>query len=158
MKALVGSCGMHPNAALYLQDCAAWCSATAALIRDRKWPDINLEALAEELDSLGRSQKHALKSRFKIFLIHLLTWCYQPARREHRHSWYDTILEQRSQLKRLLRDNPGLRPQVPGLLPEVFPDALRRASGETRLLARTFPAHCPWRTAQLLDANFWPLA
>lgn len=149
---------MHPNADLYTYDFAAWCSATAALLRDGKWSDIDLEALAEELDSLGRSQKRELEHRLEVLIMPLLKWRYQPERREDSHSWYDTILEQRSQLRRLLRDSPSLRPQIAALLPEVYPDAVQRAIGETRLLAACFPSTCPWSAEHLLDADFWPEA
>jgi hypothetical protein len=149
---------MGTNAALYAADFYAWCLTTAALIRARKWHDIDPESVAEEVESLGRSEKRELESRLEVLMMHLLKWCYQPERREDSHSWYDTILEQRSQLARLLRDNPSLRPQVSTLLTEGYSDARRRALGETRLLAAVFPQTCPWTSDQVLDAEFWPEA
>jgi hypothetical protein len=149
---------MGTNAELYDADFYAWCLTTAALIREKKWHDIDPESVAEEVESLGRSQKRELESRLEVLMMHLLKWCYQPERREDSHSWYDTILEQRSQLARLLRDNPSLRPQVSNLLTEGYADAHRRALGETRLLAAVFPQACPWTSEQVLDAEFWPEA
>ena len=149
---------MGSNAELYDADFYAWCLTTAVLIREGKWHDIDLESVAEEVESLGRSQKRELESRLEVLMMHLLKWRYQAERREDSHSWYDTILEQRSQIARLLRDNPSLRPQVSTLFTEGYPDARRRAIGETRLLVAVFPQACPWTAAQGLDAEFWPEA
>ena len=147
---------MGTNAELYNADFYAWCLTTAVLIREGKWYDIDPESVAEEVESLGRSQKRELESRLEVLMMHLLKWCYQPERRESSHSWYDTIVEQRSQLARLLRDNPSLRPQVSTLLTEEYPDARRRAIGETQIFAAVFPQACPWTADQVFDAEFWP--
>src|SRR2546426_7208285 len=48
------------NRTLYEQDFYDWTQKTAALIRAGKWYDLDREALAEEVESLGISQKHAL--------------------------------------------------------------------------------------------------
>jgi Domain of unknown function DUF29 len=44
---------MSTNAELYDQDFYAWTQATTALIRAGKWHDLDREALAEEVESLG---------------------------------------------------------------------------------------------------------
>lgn len=147
---------MHPNTALYDEDFFAWCLTTATLIRDGKWHEIDPAALAEEIESLGKSQRRELYSRLDVLLMHLLKWLAQPERRVESHSWEDTIEEQRIQLELLLRDNPSLRPQIPVLLPDIYRDALRHAVRATRLHAAVFPPTCPWTIAQILDADFWP--
>lgn len=171
---------MTTNTDVYATDFYAWCLTTAALVREGQWDEIDPKALAEELESLGRSQKRELESRLEVLVMHLLKWQYQPLRRVDSHSWYDTILEQRNQLQRLLRDNPSLRPQVPALLLEVYPDARERAQGHMRPSVqiglresqgqleprgqadlsegpiRPLPLACPWTDVQILDKNFWP--
>src|SRR2546421_8949719 len=117
------------NADVYTTDFYTWCLTTAALVRAGQWDDIDPEALAEELESLGKSQKRELESRLEVLVMHLLKWEYQPQGHQDSHSWYDTIVEQRSQIARLLRDNPRLRPQVPEILYDVYPDSCRRATG-----------------------------
>ena len=47
---------MESNAELYKQDFYAWTQTTAALIRAGKWDDLDREALAEEAESLEKSQ------------------------------------------------------------------------------------------------------
>src|SRR5689334_2554183 len=96
------------NGALYQEDFVAWCGLTAALIRDGKWHEVDVEVLAEEVESLGKSQQNALESRLEKLVLHLLKWRYQPEKRQRGHSWEDTIREQRRRLSRLLTQNPSL--------------------------------------------------
>lgn len=166
---------MTTNTDVYTTDFYEWCLTTAHAVRTRQWDEIDPEALAEELESLGRSQKRELESRLEVLVMHLLKWQAQPGLRVDSHSWYDTILEQRSQLHRLLRDNPSLRPLLPALLEEVYPTARQRAYGhiEPRVQAllrpalrgnadwpegssQALPRTCPWTDVQILDTDFWP--
>jgi hypothetical protein len=147
---------MSANTELYEQDFYTWTQTTAALIRGQHWAALDREALAEEIESLGRSEKREIAHRLEVLVMHLLKWRYQPTSRDQSQSWYDTIREQRSQLARVLRDNPSLRPQVPTLLNETYPEARRRALGETRLDTGRFPVTCPWQADQVLHAECWP--
>jgi hypothetical protein len=171
---------MRTTTGLYEQDFYAWTQAQAALLREGAVQDLDLTNLAEELESMGRSEKRALESDLEVLLMHLLKWQHQPDYREESHSWFDTIVEHRSRILRLLRDNPSLRPQVPALVAEVYPTACTRAliaiapgqlpgleQGAVRLpsskhllraMTRRYPlpTPCPWTPAQILDADFWP--
>lgn len=165
------------NAALYHEDFAAWCAQTAAAIRAGAWDSLDLEALAEEVESLGKRESRELESRLEVLVMHLLKWKYQPEGREEGHSWFDTIVEQRSALARLVRDNPSFRPRLPDVLTDIYPTARRRAMGEMapgmpvsgararshlshghlRLPPPMLPPACPWSVAEVLDAEFWPV-
>ena len=105
---------------------------------------------------MGKRDRRELESRLEVLTMHLLKWRYQPEGREHSHSWYDTIWEQRGQLQRLLDDSPSLRPRAATVLVQCYSRARRRALGATQLPETLFPQTCPWTTAQLLDDNFWP--
>jgi len=143
---------MGTNAELYAQDFYTWTKTTAALIRAGKWSALDREALAEEIESLGKSQHRELGSRLDVLLLHLLKWGYQPLERSG--SWRSTIRTQRRELRRLLQQNPGL----PSAVADGYPDARLDASDETGLPLATFPATCPWTLEQVLDADFWPEA
>ena len=93
---------MHTNGELYEQDFYAWTQTTADLIRAGKWDDLDREALAEEIESLGKSQYRELGSRLDVLVMHLLKWCYQP--RERSGSRRSTIRTQRRELRRLRSD------------------------------------------------------
>ncbi len=147
---------MSTNAELYEQDFYAWTQTTAALIRAGKWYDLDPEALAEEVESLGKSQQRELARRLDVLVMHLLKWRYQPSRRQEGHSWRSTIRTQRRELRRLLQQNPSLVPQAAPVIAEGYEDARLEASDETGLPLATFPPTCPWQTEQVLDAEFWP--
>ena len=147
---------MVSNAELYEQDFYGWCLTTVALIRAGKWYEIDPTAVAEELESVGRSEKHVMESRVEVLLRHLLKWRYQPERRERGRSWRSTIREQRYRLTRLMQSSPSLQPLSPPTVQEEYPHARQRASDETRLSLATFPPACPWTVTQMLDADFWP--
>jgi hypothetical protein len=173
------------NAAVYAHDFYAWCLTTAELVRSGQWDAIDPEALVEELESLGKSQKRELENRVEGLVMHLLKWQSQPSRRVDSHSWYDTIRGHRNEIARLLRDSPSLKPQVSPLLDDLYPQARAWALGEMtsythetqlrqilhqdpltqeRALSRameTFhfsfpPLQCPWTEEQILDTDFWP--
>ena len=67
---------MSTNAELYEEDFYAWTQTTAALIREGKWHDLDREAVAEEIESLGKSDWRELASRIAVLLRHLLKWRY----------------------------------------------------------------------------------
>ena len=145
---------MGSNAELYEQDFYAWTQTTAALIRAGKWYDLDREALAEEVESLGKSQHRELGSRLDVLVMHLLKWRYQSS--EHSGSWRSTIRTQRRELRRLLQQNPSLRPLGASVIADGYSDARLEASDETGLPLATFPETCPWTPEQVLEAEFWP--
>jgi hypothetical protein len=147
---------METRAELYEQDFYAWTQQQAVLLRAQKWHDLDYDNLAEEVESLGKSQRHALESRLEKLVLHLLKWQYQPDKRLREHSWQRTILEQRRRLSRLLQQSPSLRPTLPAVLHESYAYIRKRTSLETRLPEHVFPATCPWTPEQVLDDDFWP--
>jgi hypothetical protein len=141
---------------LYAEDFYLWTQQQAALLRTGKWQELDYENLAEEIESVGRSEKRELGHRLEVLLMHLLKWQYQPEGRREGHSWEDTIWEQRRQLVALLQDSPSLRHEVAPRLAQHYPAARRKAHRDTRLPDATFPVMCPWSVEQVLDEEFWP--
>jgi hypothetical protein len=62
------------NSESYKQDFYAWAMKNAALIRQGRFSEIDAEHVAEELESMGKSEKRELISRLSILLTHLLKW------------------------------------------------------------------------------------
>lgn len=143
-------------ATLYDTDFFVWTQEQAALLRDGKARDLDWEHLAEEIESLGKSDRRALASHLAGLVLHLLKWRYQPERRQTGYSWYSTIVEHRRQIALIVDDSPSLRRAQADLLTHEYPHARKQASGETRLDLTTFPPTCPWTLAQVLDDDFWP--
>ena len=149
---------MQPSQTLYDADFYLWTQQQAVLLREGKWQALDYANLAEEIESVGRSDKRELSNRLKVLVMHVLKWRYQPEGRQTGHSWDDTIWEQRGHIAAILEDSPSLRREVATRLAQQYPAARRKASRDTRLPETTFPATCPWSVEQLLDEEFWPEA
>ncbi len=141
-------------AGLYDRDFVAWTMETGQLIRAGKFEQVDWIAVAEEIESLGRSDRRELKSRLEVLLQHLLKWQYQPSHQSK--SWLRTIREQRHRLEDLLTDSPGLRSNLEEILPLVFDRSRKAASEETNLPLNNFPETCPYTFQQIFSANFFP--
>ena len=147
---------MGSHTTLYDQDFYAWTQEQAALLREGAVHELDLINLAEEIESLGISQKHALASHLRNLVMHLLKWQYQPRGRQMGHSWQSSIINARDEIATILEDVPGLQSQVEELLTRRYPAARRLAHVETGLPLATFPPVCPWDHDQVRDPNFWP--
>jgi len=144
---------MPVKSPLYDRDFFAWSRQQAELLRAGKLAEADIEHIAEEIDSMGRTEKREL-GRLSVLLLHLLKWRYQPDKRGP--SWEASIRVQRNRLADHLNDNPSLRPLLPQALTSAYRDAVLEAVAETGLAAATFPAACPWTVEQVLDCGFWP--
>jgi hypothetical protein len=131
-----------------------WTQEQAALLREGKARDLDWTNLAEEIDSVGRSQKHAVRSQLVRLLLHLLKWRDEPTHRGQ--SWQDSISDARTQIALTIEDSPSLRHFPREALAFAYRHARRKASLETRVPLATFPDTCPWDVEQVLDDAFFP--
>ena len=138
----------------YNTDFFAWTREQSALIRARRWSEIDVEHLAEEVEDMGKSEKRALESRLEILLMHLLKWQVQKDRRSN--SWRRTIKDQRRRLEKHLSENPSLKAALLEVVEDVYPSAIVAAANETGLDDEQFPANCPYSVGQILDADYLP--
>ena len=139
---------------LYDEDFLAWTEQQAAHVRAGRLDQLDLDNLAEELETMGRSEWGELENRLELLLMHMLEWDHQPARRSR--SWLGTMREQRNALRRLLRRSPSLKRDLEGTIAEVYPDARGRASDETGLSPSTFPDRLPYGVAKVHDPEAGP--
>lgn len=145
---------MNQATTLYDQDFYGWIQHNIALLRQGRWAEIDTEILIEELDSMGRRDRHELVSHLMILIAHLLKWQYQA---EHRsRSWRSSIIEQRFQITRQLELSLSLKLFLEEAVKEAYPDGMDIAMKETRLPKSTFPHTCPYTLEQLFDDEFYP--
>jgi len=85
-------------------DFYAWANEQARLLRAGRLAEADLEHIAEEIESMGKTEKRELTSRLRVLLAHLLKWAFQPAGRSM--SWRLTIQEERREVVEVLADNP----------------------------------------------------
>jgi len=140
----------------YETDFYAWLIHNADLLRQGKLAEIDLLNVAEELESMGRSQQNELISRLGVLLAHLLKWQYQANLSSR--SWNSTIVEQRLRVTRLLKTSPSLKHRLAERIAEAYTEAVKIAGAETNLPKQTFPETCPYSFEQILDEDFYPSA
>lgn len=139
---------------LYETDFYAWANEQAALLRAGKLSAADIENIAQEIESMGRTEKRELIRLLTVLILHLLKWQFQPVRRGA--SWEATIKVQRRDLVVHLNDNPSLKAKVGEAIEQAYGTALIQVSAETGLAETTFPAECPWSFEQIMEAGFWP--
>jgi hypothetical protein len=143
-----------PAGADYEQDLALWYDRQIALLRAHRFGELDLTNLIEELDSMVRNLRRELASRLEVLIMHLLKCQYQPQRISR--NWLGTLAEQRSEIDKLLEENPSFGPTLMKVADKVYRAAARRAGVETRLPGSTLPAVNPYTRDQLLDSDYVP--
>jgi hypothetical protein len=141
----------------YDTDFYAWTQAQAQALRAKDVAALDLEHLAEEIESLGKRDRRILESQLRRLLLHLLKYRYDPTP-EPRRGWRVTIREARREIADLLEDSPSLQHHPERYLARAHRIARENAMDDTGLPLAAFPEACPWAIAQVLDEDFWPEA
>ncbi|MBF0345169.1 MAG: DUF29 domain-containing protein [Nitrospirae bacterium] len=139
---------------LYASDFYKWSLKTAELLRQGRFGELDIENIAEEIESLGKSEKKELRNRLAVLIMHLLKWQYQPDKRSK--SWKSTISVQRVEIKFVLKDSPSLTHIVETIIEEAYEKAIVMFQKETRSSQIELPETCPYIFNQLIDNNFLP--
>ncbi len=139
---------------LYEQDFYRWTQQMATVLRNGPLDQLDIVNIAEEIESLGRSDKRDLRSRLTLLLMHLLKWYYQP---EHRsNSWRATLTEQRIRILDLLSESPSLVSFLEGEVSRCYENAKALAVAETGLHQDSFPETCPYALVEVLEQKSLP--
>jgi hypothetical protein len=138
---------------LYDTDTAAWASLNAELLRQRRFAEVDVQHLIEELEDMGKSERRALESHLSVLLMHLLKWAHQPSMRSN--SWRLSIENACESIRDGLDDSPSLRPvlQDPAFQGRAYSKARRSAAIETGLDVALFPLECPFDVQRLLSGD-----
>jgi len=147
-------------ATLYETDFYEWTQEQAAKLRAmaaaRVNSELDLENLAEEVESMAASDRRELVSRLEIILIHLLklAYCFYP---DPRQTWKDSVEAQRGSLDKLFEQSPSLRQLAPDMLAKAWPRALEQANRETIDLSMdVLPSVNPFPLERVLDHGYVP--
>lgn len=142
------------DATLYDTDFYAWANEQAALPRAGRLAEADVENIADEIESMGKSERRELISRLSVLFLQLLKWRYQPELRGR--SWSLTIEHQRVRLTRHLEANPSLKSQLDSAMGEAYEDARMDAERETHLARNRFPTASPFTFDEAMSPEFWP--
>jgi len=137
---------------LYQRDYRSWLQYHTLLLKESRFTELDIENLIEELESVAKRDERELCGRMIVVIAHLLKWEYQPVMRGN--SWLSSIIEQRVQIRLLLKQMPSLKGKAQDAVNEIYLEAVNIAAKETGLV--TFPAQCPYTVEQLLDEDFYP--
>ena len=83
--------------ATYTADFNLCIQQTAQRLRERRWHEIDLEHLIEEIEDLGKRERRGIASQLTRLLWHLLKWQYPPQRRTD--SCVNSITDARTQIE-----------------------------------------------------------
>lgn len=154
---------------LYDRDFYTWTQDQAAALRKGRFKGLDLEHLAEEIEDLGKSERSAIESYAARILEHALKigyWTWLGDR--NARAWRAEIRAFQKNLKRKLRDSPGLKRELDKILRDAWEEAkaeLARQAAHQGIsehkydeLAEkgeaAYPGDCPWKFDDLLNDDF----
>lgn len=131
-----------------------WTQQVADRLRARRFAELDVEHVAEEIEDMGKRDLRELNSRMEVLLAHLLKWKVQPRKRSR--SWRATVVTQRHEIKAILEDSPSLRRRLASARKSNYERAVARAAAETGLSVNIFPPDCPFSNEEILEAGLLP--
>lgn len=138
----------------YENDFYAWTIHNAQLLREGKLSEVDIEHVAEEIESMGKSERRELINRLAVLIAHLLKWKFQPERRSN--SWKYTIEEQRDEVIELLEESPSLKYEIQDKLNRAYRKATLWAATEMGVNKSIFEDECPFNLENILNKDFYP--
>ena len=139
---------------LYDQDYYLWIMKTIELLNKKKFSELDLTNLVEEIEDMGKSEKKSITSNLRILLMHLLKYKYQSDKQTN--SWLFTIVEHRKRLQEAFKVSPSLRRYYKEVFLDCYQDARELASAETGLSIEIFSEVCPFTPEEALNSNYLP--
>jgi Domain of unknown function DUF29 len=115
---------------LYEQNLCAWSEVQADLLRRRRFAELDLEHVVEEIEDVGGSLYREVRSRIRTIIEHLLKLEHSAAT-DPRTGWERTIRRERADLAEDL--TPSLRPRIESGLARFYEAARIEAAAALRV-------------------------
>jgi hypothetical protein len=141
---------------LYEEDFALWAERQAAILRARRFSELDLANLIEEVEDLSRREREMVESYAEMIVEHLLKLAFSRASRPRR-GWQVTVDKQRAKLARKLTTN--LRNHLEAELATIYAGLRRpvaRDLGRDGSEQDGLSATCPYTLDQILDPDWFP--
>ncbi|MBE9245522.1 DUF29 domain-containing protein [Microcystis aeruginosa LEGE 00239] len=140
---------------LYEREYDRWLSETIELLKNRQLDQLDYEHLIEELATLGRSEKTAVKSLILSIIIQLLLYQFWTTEREkNSNHWAAEIITFRVQLEYKLTTNLSKFLELELELENIYENARLIAEKKTGL--KNLPIICPYSLRQILEKQWFP--
>jgi len=148
---------------LHDTDLSIWSAEQARLLSQRRFEDLDIANLIDELETMGASERNEVSNRLATILEHLLKLRYGLQRNPER-GWFETVQTQRDDLESVLRISPSLRSRIPELVNSAYAAAFKRAMrsferyepGMAAYYRDVLPDSCPFTIEQILNENHLP--
>ncbi|MEQ9549976.1 MAG: DUF29 domain-containing protein [Coleofasciculus sp. G3-WIS-01] len=109
---------------LYHKDYHLWLETTIQQLRSREFTHVDWENLLDELESMGKNNRRAVKSLLTRLWEHLLKLRYWESEKEYnKNKWKSEITTFRQQIRDELSDSPSLKPYLVEIFPNTYQDA-----------------------------------
>ena len=144
---------LTPSLTLYDRDLDLWLETAIAQLKAGDFQNLDIENLIEELEGLSGNNKREVETKLIRLIEHIFKRCYVKLPDCYR-GWEVTIINQRDELRRLLKQSPSLKRHFLQSFDDSFDTALEivRTEYET-----TFPD--TWQFSldidPMLSAKFW---
>jgi Domain of unknown function DUF29 len=145
-----------PAGDLYEKDFPLWAERQAALLRAKRFAELDLENLIEEVEDLSRRERETVESHVETIVEHLLKLELSSASRPRR-GWLVTVDKQRARLARKLTTT--LRHHLETELPTLYTGLRRpvaRQLAKNSVPPQPLPSVCPYTLQQILDPDWLP--
>lgn len=127
---------------LYDKDFVAWseqqAEALRAAARTGSNQKLDWENLAEEIDSLARSERRELRSQLIRVIQHLLKLEYSTAKNPRR-GWGETVGDARREIELLLETSPSLATELDAFVAAETPRGIKKAIADLEKHGETKP-------------------
>ncbi|HSA79773.1 MAG TPA: DUF29 domain-containing protein [Geminicoccaceae bacterium] len=143
-------------ASLYQEDFAAWLDLQVATLRERRFTNLDLDNLIEEVESIRRAEARSVQHHARVVVAQLLQLAHSTLG-DPRRSWKSTANSHRDELETRL--TPTLRQELAAGLEKVYARGRKIAATvlETEGTDRDWlPRTCPYTLAEILEEDWFP--
>jgi hypothetical protein len=142
---------------LYGTDYQLWLEQTVAQLKMQDFSQIDVENLIEEIESLGRSEKHAISSYLMRLCEHLLKIKYWESEREMcLRGWKREVLNFRLQIQEELESSPSLQSFLQDIFAKQYQNGRKLFLNASELDAKLVPETPNFTLEQALDEDWLP--
>jgi hypothetical protein len=133
----------------YKQDFAAWATHQAKLLREKRFHELDLENLIEEVGDIPHHMSRELEWHMESLLPAMLRWhCFEGLRNQQ---WQEKIGEHRTWIEGVIEDSPSLIAGIPELIEHSWLSATLDVHKSLGLNFDLMPKTCPWTVEQILS-------
>ncbi|MDD2676056.1 MAG: DUF29 domain-containing protein [Methylacidiphilaceae bacterium] len=148
---------------LYERDLYAWTQETARLLRTRRFSELDLENLIEEVEDLGRTERHILKGQLAAVMEHLLYIAYLASDpKRDGHGWRYAVDRARGEALDVLNQNPSLKHKLHEVIEAAYRSARKSLMEKAEIMQtegkisraiskEEIPPRSPWTARELFE-------